>query len=535
MFVHRIVTKRKNKVYKSVLLQKSYRDKIKGPRHETIATLTDWPEKLVNNFEKLLKGAEVIEPSDLPKVMETKQGKSYGLIKVVFDLCQKLGINKSISDKRKRFFVNLMIAGFIDTGKFSKNFIANEWSRLKAITEVFGKQNYWNEDDLYETLGWLNINQRKIEKNLFKYKYNDKISQKIMFLYDVTSSYVEGENIALSSYGYQRDGKPGKKQIVIGMMSDNEGDPVCIEVFQGNTLDYKTVESQLNKIKNEYGLEKIVLVGDRGMIKSKQIELVTNNNWEYITGITKPQIEKLIKDDIIQYSLFDEELCEVEYNNIRYILKKNPFRRDEIKRNFYDKINKFEKLLLKKNEYLSQHPKASVEVAKKHLNQFCKKRKLKKVIYITVNERSFTFKKDEDKITEFLKLAGCYVLKTNISKKELTPEEVHTGYKNLSLIEHGFKRIKTALINLRPLFVRKEEHIRGHVFACMLALKVVLYMEKKLKELNLTFEYCLESLNAIHTINYSFENQIFCRLPDKFSEDNTKILKELEISWKKEL
>lgn len=535
MYIHRIIKKIKNKQYKSVLLQRSYRDKIKGPRQETIATLTDWPEKLVDDFEKLLKGGSVVEAKDLSQIMETEQGKSIGLIKVVNDLCYRLGLNRAISEKRMCLLVKVMIAGFLSSGKFSKNFIANEWSKLHALKEVFGNQPYWNEDDLYQTLAWLNKNQRSIEKKLFKHKYGKNLSDKTMFLYDVTGSYVEGEKIALSSFGYQRDGKPGKKQIVIGMMADIEGDPICIEVFQGNTLDHKTVESQLKKIKNEYELEKVIFVGDRGMIKSQQIESITNNNWEYITGITKPQIEKLIKDDIIQYSLFDEELCEVKYEDIRYILKRNPFRADEIKNNFNDKINKFENLLNEKNKYLLEHKKASVETAKKYLEDFCKKRKLKNAINITVKDRTFSFSKNEDKITEILKLAGCYVLKTNISEKNLSKEKVHTGYKNLSLIEHGFKRIKTALINLRPFFVRKEEHIRGHVFACMLALKIVLYMENKLKPLDFTFEYCLESLTAIHTINYSLKNQSFCRLPDKFSEDNRKILKKLNLHWKKDL
>ena len=311
MYIHRIIKQTKKKTYKSVLLQRSYRDRIKGPRQETIANLSDWPDKLVNNFEKILKGAEVLDTKNLSQILQTSQGKSYGGIKTVCDLCQRLGINKAINNKKYRFFTNIIISGFLNTGKFSKNFIANEWSKLNAIDEVYGKQPYWN--DLYDTLNWLNNNQRKIEKKLFQQKYDKNIKDKMIFLYDVTGSYVEGGNIDMSAFGYQRDGKPGKKQIVIGMMADNEGDPICIEVFQGNTIDHKTVASQLNKIKNEYGLEKIIFVGDRGMIKSSQIDLITENNWEYITGITKPQIEKMLKDNIIQYSLFDEELCEVKY------------------------------------------------------------------------------------------------------------------------------------------------------------------------------------------------------------------------------
>ena len=319
-------------------------------------------------------------------------------------------------------------------------------------------------------------------------------------------------------------------------MTDNEGDPICIEVFQGNTLDYKTVESQLNKIKNEYGVEKIVFVGDRGMIKSTQINSIKeNDNWYYITAITKSQIEKMLKDDIIQYSLFDSELCEIKYENTRYILKKNPIRTEEIKSNLNDKIERLKNIIDKKNKYLKEHKKASLESAKKFISKYCETRKLNKIINIQTSGKTFSFTKNEDEIKEHLKLAGCYVIKSNVSEKELSKEQIHSGYKNLAKVEHGFQKLKTALINLRPLFVRLETHIRGHVFACMLALKVALYMEKELKPLDFTFQYCLKALNSIQTINYTFQNKKICCLPDKFSDDNEKILKQLTLNWEKVL
>lgn len=535
MYIHRIIKKTKKKTYKTVLLQRSYRDKKKGPRQETIANLSDWPDKLVENFEKILKGANVFEENDLSEILKTEQGKSYGGIKTTLDLCERLGISKSIKEKRRRFLTLIMISGFINGDSYSKNYIANEWSKLNAIDEVFGKQSYWNEDDLYETLDWLNKNQRSIEKKIFKHKYSNVKNTKTLFLYDVTGSYVEGAKIDLSAFGYQRDGKPGKKQIVIGMMCDNDGDPICIEVFTGNTLDYKTVESQLKKIKNEYGLEKIIFVGDRGMIKSAQIDLITDNSWDYVTAITKPQIEKMLKDNIIQYSLFDEDLCEIMYNKIRYILKKNPFRRDEIKNNFNDKISRFKRMVEQTNVYLKEHKKASVEVAEKKLKQYCKTRKLNKVIDITHNDRVFSYTKNEEAEKEHLKLAGCYVIKTNVSESELSTEQAHNSYKNLSKVEHAFKTIKTTFINIRPLYVRLESHIRGHVFCCMLALKVILYMEKQLKHLKFSLKYCVESLQNIHTIRFLYKNENFHRLPDIFSNDNEIILNALKLNWNKTL
>ncbi len=153
MFIHRITKKNKKKTYTTILLQKSFRNKkTNSPRHKTIANLSDWSEELIENFEKLLKGGKISDVNNLSEILHTEQGKIYGGIKTVLDLCVRLGINKAINNKRMCFLTNIMIAGFINGEKFSKNFLANEWSKLQAIDEVFGKQGYWNEDDLYETL-----------------------------------------------------------------------------------------------------------------------------------------------------------------------------------------------------------------------------------------------------------------------------------------------------------------------------------------------------------------------------------------------
>ena len=535
MYIHRIVKKGKKKTYKTVLLQKSYRDKKKGPRQITVANLSDWPDDIVDNFEKVLNGGKVIENTDLLKITTFSQGKAYGGLKTISDLADRLGISAAIKDKRQIYLIKIIIAGFLFGNKYSKNYIANEWSKLQAIKEILGENCYWNEDDLYETLGWLNDNQRRIEKKLFSNKYNKNIDSKIMFLYDVTGSYVEGDQMAMSDFGYQRDGKAGKEQIVIGMLSDNEGEPLCIEVFKGNTLDYKTVESQLQKIKNEYGVKKIIFVGDRGMVKSSQIEMITGDNWEYITAITKPQIEKLIKDDIIQYSLFDEELCEVKDGDIRYVLKKNPFRSEEIRINLNIKIKRLSELIKKQNQYLSDHKKATTEAAEKKISNYIKSRNLHSFIDLKLEKRIFSFSNDENKLKEHLKLAGCYVIKTNVSETELTKEQVHDSYKNLAKIEHAFRVIKTSVLNIRPIFVRTDSHIRGHVFCCMLALKIALYFEKKLKDIDFTLQYCIDSINSIQTCVYSFNGETFIKLADKFSDDNEKILEALELKWEKAL
>ncbi|MDI6736857.1 MAG: transposase, partial [bacterium] len=209
-----------------------------------------------------------------------------------------------------------------------------------------------------------------------------------IFLYDVTSSYVEGEQNELAEYGLNRDEIKGKKQIIIGLVTDVQGEPLSVEVFPGNTNDHKTVVNQLEKIKKVYGTERVVFVGDRGMIKSKQIKEITDapNHWNYITAITKSQIEKMLKEDVLQLGLFDESLCEVENEGIRYILRKNPWRAKEIKINLEKRIAFIEKKVVERNKYLSEHPKAKSATACRYLEGEIRRRNLDKVLGLTEYE-----------------------------------------------------------------------------------------------------------------------------------------------------
>ena len=180
----------------------------------------------------------------------------------------------------------------------------------------------FNEDDLYANLDWLCEKQEVIEKRLFKRLENE--NQDGVFLYDVTSSYLEGMENELSAFGYNRDGKKGKKQIVIGLLCNGNGEPLSVEVFEGNTQDPKTFASQIHKAAERFGARDVTFVGDRGMIKSQQIEDLGERGFHYITAITKPQIEALLRQDVLQMELFDEDLAEIETDeNIRFVLRRN--------------------------------------------------------------------------------------------------------------------------------------------------------------------------------------------------------------------
>jgi len=287
MFVQRIHKKTKTKTYTSVVLMENYREG-KKVKHRIISNLSKWPETLVSGLEKLLKGEKVKTVADL----ELSVGKSFGAIQVVSEIAKRLGIKQALGNSRQSAPAMFQIAGRI-ISQGSRNYLANEWGKSQAVEKVFKLKNF-TEDSLYDNLDWLSANQQKIERKIYEYRNNGE-PIKELFLYDVTSSYLEGDKNELAAYGYNRDKKKGKKQIVIGLLTDSDGYPISVEVFDGNTGDTKTVSSQLKKLKDNFGVERVVFVGDKGMVKSSQIDEITSDEykWNYLTTITKQQIKTL--------------------------------------------------------------------------------------------------------------------------------------------------------------------------------------------------------------------------------------------------
>jgi len=521
MFIQRNTKKVKDKVYHSTLLMHSYREGSKV-KHKVISNLSKWPEELIEQFELLLKGGKVTKLDDI----KHKQGKSYGAIKVIFEISKRLGIVKALGKSKPAILCLFMIMGRIITNG-SRLFLCN-WAKDEAVEEVLGLSDF-DEDDLYSALDWICEKQSKIEQKLFKMRHPS--STKELFLYDVTSSYLEGTKNELANWGYNRDNKKGKKQIVLGLLTDKLGVPVSVEVFEGNTQDPQTVLSQIKKLSSNFGVEKVVFVGDRGMIKSGQIEDLNSKTWHYITAITKAQIGKLINDDVIQLDLFDEELCEVEDGSIRYILRKNPERVKEIRRNRASKIKFISKKLEKKNKYLSEHPRASEECAVRDIQKIVNKLKLKGIIEIKSINRRLEYKINANVLKEKSKLDGCYVIKTDVPVSELKKERVHERYKDLTNVENAFRTMKTGLLEIRPLYLRKESRTRGYVFICMLSYMITNYIWNKLKFLDIQQKYIYKTLDKIQYIIYPFKNGNIKALPSEYTDIQTKILSVLNINF----
>lgn len=527
MFIQRIHKKTKNKTYTSTYLVENYREG-KKVKHRLISNLSKWSDEMILGLEKMLKGEKITYVSDL----KLSQGKSFGAISAVSEISKRLGIKQALGNSKQAKLALFQVAGRV-ISQGSRNYLANEWVKGQAIEKVFKLKDF-NEDDLYSNLDWLSENQAIIEKKIFNHR-NNKQEIKELFLYDVTSSYFEGNKNEMAAYGYNRDNKKGKKQIVIGLLTDKQGYPLSVEVFKGNTGDTKTVSNQLQKLKNNFGVQRVIFVGDKGMVKSSQIAEISSDQykWNYLTTITKQQIKSLISKNVIQLELFTDDIIEVDVENgIRYILRRNPARAEELKQSRQSRIDFITEFTKQQNTYLLHHKRANAEVALRKINDKISKLKLKKVLTCDLQDRLIVLQTDKNMQAEQEKLDGCYVVKTNVPKDILDTKTAHDRYKDLAKVEFAFRTMKTTLEKLRPIYVRKEKRTRGHVFVAMLAYMVVKYITDSLSELNYTRVFAIESLDKINYLEYTYQNNLLSIVPQNLLKHQKEIIETLKIKLK---
>lgn len=264
--------------------------------------------------------------------------------------------------------------------------------------------------------------------------------------------------------------------------------------------------SQIQKCKDRFKCENVTLVGDRGMIKREQIRDLKINGFHYITAITKAQIETLIKKNVIQYSLFDDNLVEVEDEGVRYILRRNPIRAAEIAKSRSSKQQSIENLVKNQNAYLQDHSRAKVETALKKINAKINRLNLKAWLAVTVQDRVLTINIDNNAIIEESNLDGCYVIKTDLPIANVKAQNVHDRYKDLAMVESAFRTVKSDL-EVRPVYVRTEENTRRHVLVVMLAYMIVRELDKTWRQLYLTVEEGLRSLSTLTTLEVSYDKE----------------------------
>src|SRR6201997_1961519 len=339
---------RGGKTYTRHLLRESYRAHGKV-LHRTIANVSHCSAAEIEAMRLALRHKEALEHlGTIQDAITLKQGLSFGAVWTVYQVARRLGIEKALGTTRDgKLALWQVMARVIEQGS---RLSAVRLAMAHAACDVLGLGAF-DEDALYENLDWLAGAQASVEDRLFAQRTKSKPVS--LFLSDVTSSYLEGTQNAFAAFGYNRDGKKGKRQLVIGLLCAEDGHPISIEVFPGNTQDPQTFAAQINKVKARFGVHEITFVGDRGMIKGQQIEDLAQQGLHDITAITKPQIEKLLRIGTLQMDLFDQEVAEVLADEgIRYVLRRHPVRAQEVRESRRSKRAKLQAQGAKQNQSL---------------------------------------------------------------------------------------------------------------------------------------------------------------------------------------
>src|SRR5262244_2703908 len=493
---------RGGKTYTRHLLRESYRANGKV-LHRTIANLSHCSASEIEAIRLALRHKQDLENlGTIQDAVTLKQGLSFGAVWTVYHVARRLGIEKALGTTREgKLALWQVIARVIDQGW---RLSAVRLAMSHAACDVLGLDAF-DEDTLYENLDWLAGVQAAIEDRLFAQRTKTKPVS--LFLYDVTSSYFEGTHNALAAFGYNRDGKKGKMQIVIGLLCDEDGQPVSIAVFPGNTQDPRTFAEQLAKVKRRFGATAITFVGDRGMIKGQQIDDLGQHGFHYMTAITKPQIDKLLRTGTLQMDLFEQEVAEVLADEgIRYVLRRNPVRAQEVQDTRHAKLTTLQALVAKYNQYLTDHPRAKPQGAWQKLVARATTLRIADWVELTVAERTITLTVLEDAQREAAKLDGCYVLKTDLTPAQAPKEMVHDRYKDLASVEQAFRSCKTVHLEVRPIFLRLEARTRAHAFVVMLAYQIIRYLASCWNAFDVTVAEGLHALTTLCLVEVSPHN-----------------------------
>jgi Transposase DDE domain len=468
----------------AVLLRESYRDggKVKT---RTLANLTDWPDAKVEALRRVLKGETAILSKDGLRI---ERSLPHGHVAAVLGMAKKLGLHKLLPQSRLgKLALAMIVARVIEPA--AKLATARQLATATAAHSLGAvlKLGAVDEDELYAALDLIGEAQPKIEQALAKRHLRDGC----LVLYDLTSSYLEGRHCELGRYGYSRDGKRDKLQIVFGLLCAADGCPVAVEVFDGNTGDPSTLAAQVTKLKERFGLSRVVLVGDRGMITEARIgEDLTPAGLDWLTALRAPAIQALAADNgPLQLSLFDErdmaEIASPDYPGERLIVCRNKALAAERARKREELLAATEADLLRIEASVKRQrtPLQGADQIGLKAGAVLGKRKMAKHFELTIADTSFSFTRNEASIQKEAALDGFYVLRTSVPAETLDTAAVVSTYKSLAQVERAFRSVKTVDLEVRPVHHRLAGRVRAHVFLCMLAYYVVWHMRKALAPL----------------------------------------------------
>ena len=466
----------------AILLRQSLRENGRV-RKRTLANLSDWPTPLVEGFRTLLKGGVAVAEEGI----RIRRSLPHGHATAVLGTIRAMGLDRLLgrpTDKRLAPLAVALIASRL-VSPASKLATARELAADTAGSSLgrLLQLGAVGEVELYRALDWLGERQAAIETALARRHLKDGA----LVLYDVSSSWLEGRCCELARFGYSRDGKKGKRQIVYGLLCAADGCPVAVEVFEGSTADPTTLATQIDKLKQRFGLSRVVLVGDRGMITSARIRAeLAPAGLDWITALRAPQIRALVDAGAIQLSLFDErDLAEItapEFPGERLVVCKNPLLAEERARKREDLLRATEAALTKLADQIARGtgPTGQDKIGRA-VGRIENRYKLAKLFDITLGEDGFIFGRNPARITEEARLDGFYVIRTSVEDKALAADNVVGAYKSLARVERAFRSLKTVDLHLRPIHHWLAPRVRAHVFLCMLACHVEWHMRERLK------------------------------------------------------
>lgn len=459
----------------AILLREGYREGGKA-KSRTLANITHWKPERIEALTRVLKGEfDGLVGKDVDPITD----RTYGVLFILKELADRVGVTKALSKTRMgKLALFLVLARIADQGS---RLSAVRWAEDHCVAEVLGLDEF-DEEDLYRAMDWLAARQDKIEKKLYRAYAKKKGSPNILVLYDVTSSYLEGQCNELAEYGFDRDKKKGKKQIVIGLLTGSDGEPLSVKVFKGNSSDPTTIGSQIDTLKRRFGVEDVVFVGDRGMVKNKGKEALGQCGFKYITALTNAQVRKLLKEKVIQLDLFDKTVCEVEQGSLRFVLRRNDAVRSKEVRRREDKLERLKELVAQRNAFVSTSLRADPEAGLRNLTNWAIRYKVSSFAELSLDNGKIVLTVDEQAKSSAALLDGCYVLETDVSARQMDAKTVDERYRSLQQVERDFRTLKTGFLEVRPVFVRKVQRTAAHVFIAMLALRIVRAAEQLLKQ-----------------------------------------------------
>ena len=485
--VHVATTKRvhKGKTYYTHLLRRTYRQGGKV-KHQTLGNISHLPPDVIDMIRGSLKGQTYVPAS---QTLEVLRSLPHGHVAAVLGTWHKLGMDRVISASPSRqgdLVTALVVSRVIDpASKLATCRGLKEQTRLSTLGEALSLDGI-DEDDLYGAMDWLLGEQPRIEKELARRHLADGC----LVLYDVTSTYYTGNHCSLAKFGYSRDKKKGFAQILIGLLCTKEGCPVAVEVFEGNMGDPKTLGVQIGKIRERFGIQRVVMVGDRGMITQARIDKeLSGAGLDWITVLRAVEVGSIVKEGDIQLSLFDErdmvEITSSLYPGERLIACRNPLLAQERARKREALLQATERELGKialatgrKNRPLKGEAAIGLRVGRV-INRY----KVGKHFKVEIGEAGFHYGRDEARIAEEAALDGVYVVRTSVAREALSAEETVEAYKSLSMAEQAFRSLKSVDLKVRPIYHRLADRVRAHVFICMLAYYVEWHMRRALSPL----------------------------------------------------